>query len=473
MLWYAHMVQRVAETGSIVILSVHQPSQRILKLVTKLLLIAEGRAIYFGPPKGMKDFFVSVGYDFGEADIIEPVLDLMQEFQQTRASVNGLVEIFRNYRARQLEKAKQASSTSSELEPESLVRPSGVRGALAASFVRGKLVGTPDYRKQYDDMDTLVLKFANSRLREVYVLAWRGLLNLSRTPELFVLRWITTFISAFFLGSIFWQLDQSPLGLKERLGYFAFAISTTFYTCADTLPIFLQERYIFMRETAHDSYRISSYVIAIALITIPYLLILATTFAAVSFWAVGLAGGAYEFLFFLGVIWASFWAGNSFATFLSAIITNVITGYSVVIACLSYFLLLSGFFITRSRIPNYWIWFHYISAMKYPFEAVLINEFESKACYETAAEMFYGTPLEGSKAITTNVIRHLRPMLRGTRYANLTRSTCLIDGHSVLRNESIGSLTKWECLVITVCFGLFYRLLFYVALRLSGKVKRH
>ncbi|KAL3682878.1 hypothetical protein R1sor_000900 [Riccia sorocarpa] len=422
------LLQRVAETGSIVILSVHQPSQRILK-----------------------------------------------PFHRTKTSVNGLVNEFRHYKAKLVEKERRDkdASSSTDRDPESLVRPMGVRGALAASFVRGKLVGNTGYRKQYEDMDTLVRKFANNRIREVYVLAWRGLLNLSRTPELFLLRWIMIFISTLFLGTIFWQLDHSPLGLREHLSYFTFAISTMYYTCADTLPIFLQECYIFMRETAHDSYQISSYVIAIALINIPYLLIIAITFSAVSFWAVRLAGGANEFLFFLGVIWAAFWAGNSFATFLVAVITNVITGYSLVIACFSYFLLLSGFFITRSRIPSYWIWFHYISAMKYPYEAVLINEFKQKGCYETASEIFTGTHiLENSKAITKNVIRHLRPLLHGTRFENMTRSTCLIDGPSILRRQSIGTLTKWECLAITVCFGVFYRLMFYIALRLSGKPKR-
>ncbi|KAL2603172.1 hypothetical protein R1flu_025952 [Riccia fluitans] len=339
----------------------------------------------------MKDFFVSVGYDFGEADVVEPVLDLMQEFQQTRASVNGLVEIFQDVtgpgssrRQNRLRRLRASWNRNLWSDPRAFETAGGVRAGLE--------------RTAESESDPGAVR-----------------------PQV-----ITTFISAFFWAA-FSGSSIKPLGLKERLGYFASPYLLRFYTCADTLPIFLQWDW---------------------------------------------PGGAYEFLFFLGVISASFWAGNSFATFLSAIITNVITGYSVVIACLSYFLLLSGFFITRSRIPNYWIWFHYISAMKYPFEAVLINEFESKACYETAAEMFYGTPLEGSKAITTNVIRHLRPMLRGTRYANLTRSTCLIDGHSVLRNESIGSLTMGVSGHHRL-FGLFYRLLFYVALRLSGKVKRH
>ncbi|BBN16152.1 ATP-binding cassette, subfamily G (WHITE), member 2 [Marchantia polymorpha subsp. ruderalis] len=475
----------IAQTGSIVMLSVHQPSMRILKLVTTLLLIADGRTIYCGPPRGMKDFFGTIGYEFNEGDVTESVLDLMQEFHKAQVPVTGLVEEFQNYAAK-LENEAAAidnniesvigcdASSSSEPDPESLL-PTGVRGALAASIARGKLVGSHAYRKQYDDMDTLVHKFANSWAREVYVLAWRGALNLKRTPDLFLMRLVTVTVSGVFLATIFWRLDHSPQGLKERLGFFAFAISTTYYTCVDTLPIFLQERYIFMRETAHDSYRISSYVFAIGLINIPFLLLLSFTFSIATFWSVGLTGGLDGFLFFLVVVWASFWAGNSFATFLSAVISNVIMGYTIVVAVLAYFLLLSGFFISRSRIPTYWLWFHYLSLIKYPYEAVLLNEFDrsSSECYETADQIFYGTPFAGSEAISSYVLAQMRTLLRGTVYSDLNASTCMVHGSAVLRSQSVGGLSKWECLGLTVCFGLLYRLLFYAVLRISGKVKRH
>nr|CAD1822070.1 unnamed protein product [Ananas comosus var. bracteatus] len=52
-------------------------------------------------------------------------------------------------------------------------------------------------------------------------------------------------------------------------------MSTTFYTCADALPVFLHERNVFMRETAYNAYRRSSYVLANALVSFPPLLLLA------------------------------------------------------------------------------------------------------------------------------------------------------------------------------------------------------
>lgn len=264
--------------------------------------------------------------------------------------------------------------------------------------------------------------------------------------------------------------------VQERLGFFAFAMSTTYYTCADALPVFLQERYIFMRETTHNAYRKSSYVLAHAIIYVPFLAILSMAFSITIWWAVGLAGGGPGFLFFFLIVWASFWAGNSFVTLLSAVMPNVMLGYTVVVAMLAYFLLLSGFFISRVRIPKYWLWFHYLSLIKYPYEAVLINEFERKSkCYETGREILFGTPLASlNQSLVDSMLMYMRssPALRNTPFAKLSPTSCVVTGHDVLNAKEITQLGKWACLGITIGFGVVFRCLFYVVLRLTGKNKR-
>lgn len=264
--------------------------------------------------------------------------------------------------------------------------------------------------------------------------------------------------------------------MQERLGFFAFAMSTTYYTCADAIPVFLEERYIFMRETSTNAYRKSSYVIAHAIIYVPFLAILSMAFCLIMWWAVGLAGGGSGFFFFFLIVWASFWAGNSFVTLLSGIMPNVMVGYTVTVAMLAYFLLLSGFFISRLRIPWYWRWFHYISIIKYPYEAVLLNEFgKTKACFETGRQLLYGTPLASlDERIVDGMLNYIRtlPQLRDTKYSQLTPSTCILNGRDVLETKEIAELSKWKCLVITIAFGIVFRFAFYVVIRISGKNKR-
>ena len=43
---------------------------------------------------------------------------------------------------------------------------------------------------------------------------------------------------------------------------------------------------------------------------------------------------------------------------------------------MAYFVLVCGFYIQRLSFPPEWIWLHYLSPMKYAFEAVMLNQFD-------------------------------------------------------------------------------------------------
>uniref|UniRef100_A0A0D3G2M5 ABC-2 type transporter transmembrane domain-containing protein n=1 Tax=Oryza barthii TaxID=65489 RepID=A0A0D3G2M5_9ORYZ len=317
---------------------------------------------------------------------------------------------------------------------------------------------------------TSVPTFANPLSVEVWVLMKRSFTNTGRMPELFVMRLGTIMVTGFILATIFWRLDDTPKGVQERLGFFAMAMSTMFYVCADALPVFVQERHIYLRETAHNAYRRLSYVFANAVVAFPPLVFLSLAFAVTTFFAVGLAGGGGSFLFFVLIILASFWAGSGFVTFLSAVVPHVMLGYTVVVAILAYFLLFSGFFINRDRIPSYWIWFHYLSLVKYPYQAVLQNEFrDATRCFSRGVEMFDGTPIGAmSRAVKLKVLDAISKTL-GT---NMTANTCVTTGADVLAQQAVTDIGKWKCLLVTVAWGFFFRALFYVVLLVGSKNKR-
>ncbi|GKV29235.1 hypothetical protein SLEP1_g38176 [Rubroshorea leprosula] len=212
--------------------------------------------------------------------------------------------------------------------------------------------------------------------------------------ELFGIRLGVVLVTRFILATIFWHVDNSPKGVQQRIGFFAFAVSTTFYTCAKAI----QECYIFMRETDYNAYRRSLYIFAHSIISIPSLIVLSIFFAAITFWmvgVVGLASGLHGFLFFFFTIVASFWAGSSLVTFHSGVVSHIMFGFIVVVTILAYFVLFNGFIISRNRIHLYWIWFHYISLVKYSYEAVLQNEFDKPTkSFVKGVQMFDKTPFE-------------------------------------------------------------------------------
>lgn len=455
------VLQRIAQTGSIVIMSVHQPSYRLLGLLDRLLFLSCGQTVYSGSPSDLLSFFADFGHPIPDKENrTEFALDLIRELEGSPEGASSLVEFNKSW---QIMRRSRHNAIGNETPTHGL----SLKEAISTSISRGKLVSGVTNN---DSSSSMVHSFANPIWMEMIVLSKRSFKNLLRMPELFGARLGAAIVTGFILATMFWKLDDSPRGVRERIGFFAFAMTTTFYTCADSLPVFIQERFIFMRETAYNAYRRSSYVLSHSLVAIPALMILSFTFAAITFSAVGLDGGGSGFFFYFAIILASFWAGSSFVTFLSAVVPHVMKGYVIVVALLAYFLLFSGFFINRDRIPDYWIWFHYFSLVKYPYEAVLQNEFKNPAkCFVRGTQIFEGSPLAD---IDNPLKMMLLERMSETLGFNITPTTCVTTGADILSQQGITELDKWGCLFITVVWGFFFRILFYVCLLIGSKNKR-
>ena len=444
------ILQKIARRGSVVIMSVHQPSYRIIGLLDHLIFLSRGQTVYSGSPDGLSPFFEEFGQPIPESENrCEFALDIIRNLENTPGGSKSLVEFSKTWQNKRAIK-------------EPVERQMSIKEAITTSINRGKLVT--------GDGNSLP-KFMNPFWIETWVLTKRAFKNTNRRPELFAFKMGSVLMTAIILGTIFWRLDQSPKGIQERLGFFAYASSSVYYTCADALPVFLQERLIFARETAYNAYRRSSYVLSNTLVSLPLLFILSTAFAVITFYSVGLSGGVWGFFFYFFIILASYWTGNSFVTFLSGIVTDVMMGFTIVVAVLAYFLLFSGFFITRDRIAPYWIWFHYLSLVKYPYEATLRNEFQDPGrCFVKGLQMFDNSPLgEVSKSMKRRMLAAMSKVL----FYNINENTCVTTGPDILLQQAITDLSKWDCLWIIIAWGFFFRILFYVALIFMGKNKRN
>lgn len=454
------VLQRIAQSGSIVVMSVHQPSYRILGLLDRLLFLSRGQTVFSGSPTQLPSYFAEFGRPIPDSENkTEFALDLIRELEGSPGGTKSLVEFNKSWQS-------MKHSTHDRSSDVRHVVP--LQEAISASISRGKLVSGATNNDA--GPNSMVPTFANPFWIEMAVLSKRSMKNARRQPELFGIRLGAVMVTGFILATMFWNLDNTPKGVQERLGFIAFAMSTTFYTCADALPVFLQERYIFMRETAYNAYRRSSYVLSHSLVALPSLIFLSAAFSATTFWAVGLDGGLSGFLFYFLIILASFWAGSSFVTFLSGVVPHVMLGYTVVVAILAYFLLFSGFFINRDRIPSYWIWFHYLSLVKYPYEGVLQNEFQDPTkCFVRGVQIFDNTPLV---SVPAALKLKLLDSMSETLGMRITRTTCMTTGSDILKQQGVTDLSKWNCLWITVAWGFLFRILFYFSLLIGSKNKR-
>ncbi|KAG8379169.1 hypothetical protein BUALT_Bualt07G0060300 [Buddleja alternifolia] len=272
-------------------------------------------------------------------------------------------------------------------------------------------------------------KFSNSFFPETWILMRRNFINIRRTPELFLSRLFVLTVMGIMMATMFWHPKNTLQGVTNRLSFFIFTVCLFFFSSNDAVPAFIQERFIFIRETSHNAYRASSYTIAGLITYLPFLALQASVYAAIVWFPLRLEG---PFEHFLLILYMSLLSTNSFVVFVSSVVPNYILGYAAVIAFTALFFLFCGYFSNSHDIPGYWKWMHYVSTMTYPYEGLLMNEYQT-------SKTFGG-----------------------------------LSGNTILESLAIKTEKnlKWEKIYIMVGWAVLYRLLFYIVLRFFSKNQR-
>ncbi|KAJ6803300.1 ras-related protein Rab-18 isoform X2 [Iris pallida] len=403
------MLKAMAEArGRTVVLSIHQPGFRIVKLFNSVLLLAEGSVLHHGSVDRLQLHLGSVGVEVpAQVNVLEFAIDSIEVLQRHRREGEevGVVAVERQATRRRDRCTLQQLFQQLKVVDEETMSSNGVVSSFSLSH-----------------------DFANSRFTETAILAHRFTKNVFRTRELFACRTVQMLVSGLVLGSIFYDLKDD--GVAERVGLFAFILTFLLSCTTEGLPIFLREREILMKETSGGTYRVSSYVVANALVFLPFLLILALLFSAPLYWLVGLNPRPGAFALFVLLIWLILYTANSVTACFSALVPSFVVGNSLISGAMGCFFLFSGYFIRKEGMPSYWVFMHYVSLFKYPFEALLLNEFA------------------------------------GTGRCVVSRmGACVLDGDALLKEEGMGDERVWRQLLVMLGFILGFRLSSYVILR--------
>ncbi|KAF3677182.1 ABC transporter G family member 10 [Capsicum annuum] len=391
----------VAHQGKTIVLTIHQPGFRILELFDRLVLLSNGCVLHNGSLKYLEERIKFSGLP------IPPHINVL-EFA---IDVTGSIVI----------------QTSETPNIHFHLKDQGEKKESPRKDDEGFKVSN------HNDMVEKCPSYSNSHIEEILILGGRFCKNIFRTKQLFATRIIQALAAGFILGSIFMNVDNNlgQVALQTRLGFFAFSLTFLLSTMTEGLPIFLQERTIFMRETSRGAYRVSSYVVANTFVFLPFLLMVGLLYSVPVYWLVGLRRNMDGFLYFSMVVWMVVLMSNSFTACFSALVPNFIMGTSIIAGLMGSFFLFSGYFLSKEKIPSYWIFMHYLSLFKYPFECFLINEYGGKG---------------------------------GKRCLESERGECKLFATDFLRQQDLKESQKWNNLAVMLCFILGYRVLCYLIL---------
>ncbi|KAH7557716.1 hypothetical protein ACOSP7_027588 [Xanthoceras sorbifolium] len=399
-----------------VVLSIHQPSFKILSTIDRILMLSKGTVVHHGTLSSLEAFLLSNGFTVPpQLNALEYTMEILSQLHEYNTTTKSIT-------------TPPPSSSASDLSPSPPRDDQSPPPSLINDVNESKV--------HYN------IRYRSSRLQEIFSLYNRFWKIIFRTRQFLLTNTLEALVVGLVLGTIYINIGYDKQGIEKRFGLFAFTLTFLLSSTTETLPIFINERPIILREASSGVYRLSSYLIANTLVFMPYLLAVAIIYTVSVYFLVGLCASWQAFAYFVLVIWIVVLMANSFVLFLSSLAPNYIAGTSLVTILLGGFFLFSGYFITQESLPKYWLFMHFLSMYKYALDALLINEY---SCLVSRCLIWYDE----------------------------SNNTCMVTGEDVLQKRGLHEKQRWTNIYFLIAFFVFYRLLcFMVLIRRVSKSKK-
>ncbi|EEF31485.1 ATP-binding cassette transporter, putative [Ricinus communis] len=362
-----------------VVLSIHQPSYRILRYIHNFVILSHGSVVHNGNLESLEETITKLGFQIPlQLHALEFAMEIMHTLEASKSKT-------------------YTSPLENNHEPHSY------------SIWHDESIGQSN--------EGMIKKKGNYdffNLSEIMYLCSRFWKIIYRTKQLFLARTMQAVVGGFGLGSVYIKVRKDEGGITERLGLFAFSLSFLLSSTVEALPIYLQERKVLMKEASRGAYKISSYMIANTIVFLPFLFAVAILFSVPVYWLVGLNPSASAFIFFTFVVWLIVLMASSLVLFLSAASPDFISGNSLICTVLGAFFLFSGYFIPKENIPKYWIFMYYVSLYRYPLDCLVTNEY-----WSMRSECFSWQNGDDQCLVTGNDVLKSRGLDKDSRWSNV------------------------------------------------------
>ena len=350
----------IAKYGSVTfVVVIHQPRYSLFKLFDHVMLMCEGRTIYNGANAELDGYFERLGFvtPAGEnpadffLDIITPGVRgsqperLMDEWE--RGPSRGV-----------LEKVERSFGNELGLPPIE-----AQQDAVMQHLPRQTKQVNQSFLKQYKLLQGRELRLMKRNWDETLV----GLLNAA--------------FLGFIIGAIY--LDtRNKLGsngladtsIQYQLGFLFTIAMTASFLCFGNLPIFINERIVFLNERAEGLYTTFPYMLTKFLTRFFMGLLQILVITLISYFMAGFPGGSYPFFFL--AIFSAFFAVDGILACISCMAPSHEVANVFAATILTVSSLFNGFTANSNSSPGWIIWVQYLSCSYYSFLGPCINLFE-------------------------------------------------------------------------------------------------
>lgn len=349
------VLKKVANAGSSVLFTIHQPSSEIFNSFDHLILLNKGRVMYQGAVSEVPRYFRARNHpnppNYNPADWI---MNVAQAVPLERLNADGFFESDK----RPIEDAFEAGE--------------GV-DALGITVTRRSVVAGVDNRPV--GLGT-----------EITLLFKREVTNLYRDVASLGARFGLTIFLSILIGVIFWKVGETDSSNYENiLSHFGALVMVMmmgmFGTAQPALLSFPEERPVFLREYSTNHYSVASYFLSRltmeAFITFMQVLVQ----IVICYFMIGFQG---SFVLFVAVAYALAMASTAIAVMLGCAVDDPKLAQEMLPILFVPQMLFAGFFVAPELIPVWLRWAQYLCSLTYAVRLSLLLEFDQDCGSEEA-----------------------------------------------------------------------------------------
>ncbi|MCJ1469671.1 hypothetical protein MMC07_008307 [Pseudocyphellaria aurata] len=367
---YTRAVRALTDTmGLASIVSLYQAGNGIYNLFDKVLVLDEGRQIFYGPMTEARPFMESLGFMCDDSANVADFLTGVTVPTERRIR-EGFEDRF-PHTAEEIRDAYEKTSIQADMRKEYDYPNTAEAKSNTDDF---KAAITHDKDKYLPKDSPLTTGFAaqvKACVTRQYQIVWGD------KPTL-ILKQVSTLIQALVAGSLFYAAPDNSSGLFSKSGVLFFSLLYNSLTAMTEVTDSFAGRPVLAKHKAFALYHPAAFCIAQIATDIPILMFQSTQFALVIYFMSGLRVDAGAFFFYWALVFslgmcmiALFRAiGAAFSTFDGA---TKLSGF-----WFSAVVIYTGFFIPKTQMHPWFVWIYWIDPLAYGFEALLSNEFHGQ-----------------------------------------------------------------------------------------------
>lgn len=355
--------------GLATVVTLYQAGNGIYNLFDKVLVLDEGKEIFFGPLKEARPWMEELGFMCPDGGNVADFLTGVTVPTERRIRSDMKYKCPKN--ATDIRGTYLKSDIFSRMESTFNYPDSEEAQTNTEAF---KTAVTYDQHKGLPKHSPLTTSFLNqvrACIRRQYQILWGE-------KETFLIKQGSTLVQALVSGSLFYAAPNNSSGLFIKGGALFFALLFNALLAMSEVTDSFTGRPVLAKHKSFAFYHPAAFCIAQVAADIPVLLFQVSMFSVVLYFMVGLTTTAPAFFTFWIVVFSTAMTmtacfrsiGAGFPTFDAA---SKVSGF--VIAA---YIIYTGYMINKGSMHPWFVWIYWIDPMAYGFEALLGNEFYGK-----------------------------------------------------------------------------------------------